>query len=111
MFTTLFSTTFSGYTVVGVPNEVGDIQHQFAVWPLSSPGQAIRQGRQVAKFDDLLREFDNLSFWSPRDFTEQSMGRDRHLVTSSQSLATPNVLANTLVPAFVGGDGGTRIAE
>jgi hypothetical protein len=36
MFTTLFSTTFSGYTVVGVPNEVRGVQHQFAVWLLLS---------------------------------------------------------------------------
>jgi hypothetical protein len=36
MFTTLFSTTFSGYTVVGIPDEVRGVHQPFAVWLLSS---------------------------------------------------------------------------
>jgi hypothetical protein len=45
---------------------------------------AMRQGRQVAKFGDLPQEFGDLPFGSPKGFTKQCMGRDRHLATSSQ---------------------------
>jgi hypothetical protein len=43
----------------------------------------------------------DLPFGSPIVVPEQSMGRDRRLATSSQCLATSNMLANTLVTVMV----------